>query len=365
VKRGVRRVFNFSAGPGVVPEECLAQARDEMLDWGGLGYSVIEASHRSERFVALMHETVELVRELLAVPPSHQVLLLQGGAHLQFAMVPLNLLGGSQQADYLDTGVWSQVAIQEARRWCQVSLAACGADGGYTRAPGQSELRLDPRAAYVHYCSNETINGIEFPYVPHTASVPLVADASSHLMSRPFDVARHGLIYAGAQKNLGPAGLCLVIVREDLLGRCARSTPTMLDYRTHAQAESSYNTPATFSVYFACLVLRWLKRQGGLAAIEQRNLEKAQLLYRAIDQSQGFYQNRVRATDRSRMNVPFFLRDESLQGEFLQGAQDEGLVQLRGHRRLGGLRASLYNAMPIDGVRALISYMQQFAQRNG
>jgi phosphoserine aminotransferase len=362
---GVRPIFNFSAGPGVVPEECLAQARDEMLDWEGVGYSVIEASHRSERFLALMQETVGLVRELLAVPASHHVLLLQGGAHLQFAMVPMNLLGTPARADYLETGVWSQVAIQEARRWCQVNLAASSAAGGYTSAPGQSELRLDPSAAYVHYCSNETINGVEFPYVPDTGPVPLVADMSSHLMSRPVEVARYGLIYAGAQKNLGPAGLCLVIVRDDLLGRCAPTTPTMLDYRTHAEAGSGYNTPATFSVYFACLVLRWLKRQGGVAAIEQRNIEKAQLLYRAIDESQGFYVNRVRVADRSRMNVPFFLRDEILQSDFLRGAEAHGLVQLRGHRRLGGLRASLYNAMPIEGVRALISYMREFAQHHG
>ncbi len=359
------RVFNFSAGPGVLPEECLAQARDEMLDWGGQGYSVLETSHRSERFVELMQEVVDRVRELLAVPATHQVLLLQGGAHLQFAMVPLNLLGASTRADYLDTGVWSQVAIEEARRWCQVNVAASGAGRGYTEVPEPAQLRLDARAAYLHYCSNETINGVEFGYVPDSAAVPLVADMSSHLMARPVDVARYGLIYGGAQKNLGPAGLCLVIVREDLMGRCAPATPTMLDYRTHARAASSYNTPATFSVYFACLVLRWLERQGGVAAIEQRNIRKAQLLYRAIDQSQGFYQNRVRAADRSRMNVPFFLREESLLDEFLQGAKAQGLVQLRGHRRLGGLRASLYNAMPIEGVQALVAYMDAFARRKG
>jgi len=361
----LRRVFNFSAGPGAVPEECLAQARDEMLDWQQLGYSVIEASHRSERFIELMHETAALVRELLAVPASHDVLLLQGGAHLQFAMVPLNLLGGSDRADYLDTGAWSQTAIEEARRWCQVSLAASGAQAGYTCTPSQNELRLDPAAAYVHYCSNETIDGVEFPYVPDTGAVPLVADASSHLMSRPLDIARYGLIYAGAQKNLGPAGLCVVIVRQDLLGRCAPTTPTMLDYRTHARVGSGYNTPPTFSVYFACLVLRWLKRQGGVAAIEQRNIGKAQLLYGAIDQSEGFYVNRVRAADRSRMNVPFFLRNNSLLEEFLRGAGERDLVQLRGHRRLGGVRASLYNAMPLAGVQALVSFMREFAQRHG
>jgi phosphoserine aminotransferase len=305
------------------------------------------------------------VRELMAVPASHQVLLLQGGAHLQFAMVPLNLLGPSRRADYLDTGVWSQVAIQEARRWCEVGIVACGEASGYTQAPAQSELRLDAGAAYVHYCSNETINGVEFPYVPDTGSVPLVADMSSHVMSRPLDVARYGLIYAGAQKNLGPAGLCLVIVREDLLGRCAATTPTMLDYRTHALAESGYNTPPSFAVYFTCLVLRWLKRHGGLQAIERRNIEKAQRLYRAIDESQGFYCNRVRASDRSRMNVPFFLRDESLNDEFLRGAEARGLAQLRGHRRVGGMRASLYNAMPVEGVQALVSYLREFAQRKG
>ena len=359
------RIFNFSAGPGAVPEECLAQARDEMLDWGGLGYSVIEASHRSERFVALLQETLDLVRELLSVPDSHQVLLLQGGAHLQFAMVPLNLLGGADRADYLDTGVWSQVAIEEARRWCRVNIAASSAAEGHTFAPGQSELRLDPGAAYLHFCSNETINGVEFAYVPDTGRVPLVADMSSHLMSRPVEVGRFGLIYAGAQKNLGPSGLCLVIVREDLMGRCQATTPTMLDYLTHARSGSSYNTPATFSVYFACLVLRWLKRQGGVAGIERRNVEKAVCLYGAIDGSQGFYVNRVRRADRSRMNVPFFLRDETLQAGFLQGAQERGLVQLRGHRRIGGLRASLYNAMPLQGVQALTAYMDEFAVRHG
>jgi len=361
----VGRIFNFSAGPGAVPEECLAQARDEMLDWGGLGYSVIEASHRSERFVALLQETLDLVRELLSVPDSHQVLLLQGGAHLQFAMVPLNLLGGADRADYLDTGVWSQVAIEEARRWCRVNIAASSAAEGHTFAPGQSELRLDPGAAYLHFCSNETINGVEFAYVPDTGRVPLVADMSSHLMSRPVEVGRFGLIYAGAQKNLGPSGLCLVIVREDLMGRCQATTPTMLDYLTHARSGSSYNTPATFSVYFACLVLRWLKRQGGVAGIERRNVEKAECLYCAIDGSQGFYVNRVRRADRSRMNVPFFLRDETLQAGFLQGAQERGLVQLRGHRRIGGLRASLYNAMPLQGVQALTAYMDEFAVRHG
>jgi phosphoserine aminotransferase len=359
------RVFNFSPGPGVVPEECLVQARDEMLDWQGLGYSVIECSHRHERLLALMQETVDLVRELLGVPASHQVLLLQGGAHLQFAMVPLNLLAGSTRADYLDTGAWSQVAIEEARRWCQVNIAASSAEGGYGSVPAQSELRLDPGAAYVHYCSNETIHGVEFGYTPATGAVPLVADMSSHIMSRPLEVARYGLIYAGAQKNLGPAGLCLVIVREDLLGRCGPTAPTMLDYATHARAASGYNTPPTFSVYFACLVLRWLKRQGGVAAIERRNIEKSQLLYRAIDGSEGFYQNRVRTADRSRMNVPFFLRDQALQDQFLQGAAERGLANLRGHRRLGGLRASLYNAMPLAGVRALTAYLHEFAQRNG
>jgi len=355
------RVFNFSAGPGVVPEECLAQARDEMLDWGGLGYSVIEASHRSERFVALMDETSALVRELLGVPDTHEVLLLQGGGHLQFAMVPLNLLGGSRRADHLDTGAWSEAAIEEARRWCDVNIAASGAASGYTALPDPADLKPDPSAAYLHYCSNETIHGLEFSYVPDSGRVPLVADMSSHLMSRPVDVARFGLIYAGAQKNLGPAGLCLVIVRRDLLGRCAPSTPSMLDYATHARASSSYNTPPTFAVYFTCLVLRWLKRQGGVAAIEARNIEKARQLYRSIDGSRGFYVNRVRPSDRSRMNVPFFLGDETLLPQFLEGARQRGLVQLKGHRKLGGLRASLYNAMPLEGVFALTSYMDEFA----
>jgi len=359
------RVYNFSAGPGCLPLECLEQAQREMLDWRGLGYSILESSHREPAYVETQQRVVDLLRALLAVPDHYEILLLQGGAHLQFAMIPLNLGRPGAPVECIDTGVWSAKAIEEARRYGAVRVVASSAADGYRSVPQAAALRLDPAAAYVHYCSNETINGVEFPYVPDAGAVPLVADMSSHFLSRPIDVARFGLIYAGAQKNFGPAGLCAVIVRADLVGRAGPQVPAMLDYRTHAAAGSSYNTPPTFSVYFAGLVLEWLQRQGGVAGIEQRNIAKARLLYRTIDESGGFYANRVDPLARSRMNVPFSLRDARLDAPFLADAQARGLVQLRGHRTVGGMRASLYNAMPLEGVQALAAFMQEFARRHG
>jgi phosphoserine aminotransferase len=358
------RVYNFSSGPAKLPEEVLRQASDEMLSWHGKGYSIMETSHRSPEFTAIIEETEQLLRSLLGIPGDYSVLLLQGGAHLQFAMVPLNLLGPKTSADYVVTGIWSEKAAEEGRRFCRVNVVADNAASNRAVVPEQTELKLDPSAAFVHYCSNETINGLEFPYVPETRGVPLVADMSSHFLSRPLDVSRFGVIYAGAQKNFGPAGLTVVIVRNDLVGRCSPRWPTMLDYRTYAEAHSMYNTPPTYSVYIANLVLKWLQAQGGVAGIERRNVEKATLLYAAIDGS-GFYSNRINRRDRSRMNVPFSLADTNLDGQFLKEAGEHGLVQLKGHRLVGGMRASIYNAMPLEGVRALVDFMHDFERRHG
>jgi phosphoserine aminotransferase len=357
------RVYNFSSGPAMLPEPVLQAAQREFLDWHGHGYSIMETSHRSDEFVAIMAETEALLRELLGIPAHYRVLLLQGGAHLQFAMVPLNLLGAKFHADYILSGIWAEKAATEARRYCNVNIVADNAAGGHRSLPQQAELRLDPAAAYVHYCSNETINGLEFGYLPDSGRVPLVADMSSHFLSRPIDVSRFGLIYSGAQKNFGPAGLTVVIVREDLVGQCSPRWPTMLDYKVHAEAHSGYNTPPTYSIYIANLVLKWLREQGGVAAIERVNAEKAARLYAAIDAS-GFYANRIEPRDRSRMNVPFSLADERLDKPFLQQAAEHGLVQLKGHRLVGGMRASIYNAMPLAGVEALVAFMAEFERRH-
>jgi phosphoserine aminotransferase len=358
------RVHNFSSGPAKLPEEVLQQAREEMLSWHGRGYSIMETSHRSPEFTAIIEETEQLLRSLLRIPADYSVLLLQGGAHLQFAMVPLNLLGPRTNADYILTGIWSEKAASEARRFCNVAVSADNSAIGHTALPTQAELRLDTAAAYVHYCSNETINGTEFSYVPETGDVPLVADMSSHFLSRPIDVGRFAVIYAGAQKNFGPAGLTAVIVRKDVLGRCSPRWPTMLDYRTYAESHSMYNTPPTYSVYIAHLVLKWLQARGGVEGIERVNIEKAALLYAAIDES-GFYSNPIEQRDRSRMNVPFSLADQKLEGQFLSEASERGLVQLKGHRLVGGMRASIYNAMPLEGVRTLVDFMRDFERRHG
>jgi phosphoserine aminotransferase len=358
------RVVNFSAGPAVLPEEVLRQAADEMLDWRGSGMSVMEMSHRGKEFIAIAEEAEASLRGLLAIPPNYKVLFLQGGATLQFAMVPLNLLGGKAAADYVDTGEWSKKAIKEARNYCKVNVAASAEDANFTYVPERARWKLDPDAGYVHVCTNETIGGVEFHWVPDTGAVPLVADMSSHILSRPIDVPKYGLIYAGAQKNIGPAGLTIVIVREDLLGHAPHGTPGMLDYKVHADAQSMSNTPATYAIYVAGLVFKWLERQGGLAAMERRNVAKAQLLYDYLGDS-TLFRSPVRAADRSRMNIPFTLRDSALDETFLEGAEARGMVQLKGHRSVGGMRASIYNAMPIEGVRRLVEYMKEFEAKHG
>lgn len=360
-----RRVYNFASGPAMLPEPVLHQAQEELLSWGGRGFSVMETSHRTADFIAVMEQTEALLRELLAVPANYRVLFMQGGGHQQFAMVPINLLGAKFHADYILSGHWSKAAAEEARRFCSVRVAGDTAASGATRVPLQSELSLDPDAAYAYYCPNETIHGVEFDYVPATGGVPLVADASSSFLSRPIDVAAHGLIFACAQKNFGPAGLTAVIVRDDLIGRASNRWPTMLDYKAYADAKSLWNTPATFAVYVAHLVLKWLKAQGGVAAIEQANIRKSGLLYEAIDGSGGFYTNRVARACRSRMNVPFSLADASLDDVFLAQAEANDLVQLKGHRSVGGMRASLYNAMPLAGVQALVAFMREFQRKHG
>jgi phosphoserine aminotransferase len=357
------RIFNFSAGPAVLPEDVLSRAGDEMLDWRGSGMCVMEMSHRGKEFMAIAAEAEKDLRELLAIPKDYKVLFLQGGATLQFAQIPMNLLAGKGKADYVATGEWAGRAIKEARAYCDVHIAASSEDKGYTYAPKQWDVR--PDTAYVHYCSNETIGGVEFHQVPKIEkNIPLIADASSHILSRPLDVSKFGLIYAGAQKNIGPAGLTIVIVREDLTGKAQKGTPSVMDYKAQAAADSMLNTPATYSIYIAGLVFKWLKSQGGLAAIEKRNIDKAKLLYELLDTS-SFYRNPVAKEDRSRMNVPFTLADPKLDEEFLKGAEKEGMVQLKGHRSVGGMRASIYNAMPLEGVRQLVEYMKDFGARRG
>jgi phosphoserine aminotransferase len=356
------RIFNFSAGPAVLPEDVLSRAGDEMLDWRGSGMCVMEMSHRGKEFMAIAAEAEKDLRELLAIPKDYKVLFLQGGATLQFAQIPMNLLAGKGKADYVATGEWAGRAIKEAKAYCDVHIAASSEDKGYTYAPKAWNVR--PDAAYVHYCSNETIGGVEFHAIPDSKGVTLVADASSHILSRPLDVSKFGLIYAGAQKNIGPAGLTIVIVREDLTGKAQKGTPSVMDYKAQAAADSMLNTPATYSIYIAGLVFKWLKSQGGLAAIEKRNIDKAKLLYELLDTS-SFYRNPVAKEDRSRMNVPFTLADPKLDEEFLKGAEKEGMVQLKGHRSVGGMRASIYNAMPLEGVRQLVEYMKDFGARRG
>jgi len=355
------RIYNFSAGPAMLPAEVLARAGDEMLDWRGSGMSVMEMSHRGKEFMSIAAEAEADLRSLLAIPANYKVLFLQGGATLQFAQVPMNLLRGNAKADYVITGEWSKKAIKEAKNYCDAAVAASSEDRNFTYAPKTWNVRKD--AAYVHYCSNETIGGVEYHEVPK-AEIPLVADASSHFLSRPLDVARFGLIYAGAQKNAGPAGLTIVIVRDDLIGQAAKGTPSVMDYKAQADADSMLNTPATYSMYIAGLVFKWIKQQGGLAAMEKQNIEKAKVLYDCLDSSQ-FFASPVAKEDRSRMNVPFTLKDKSLDDAFLNGAAERDLTQLKGHRSVGGMRASIYNAMPIEGVRKLVSYMKEFESTHG
>lgn len=357
-------IFNFSAGPAVLPKSVLEQARDEMLDWHGSGMSVMEMSHRGKEFTGIAHQAEADLRELMSIPANYKVLFLQGGASSQFSMVPMNLLRGKTGVDYINTGIWSEKAIDEARRYANVNVAASSADRNFSYAPAQAEWQLDRNAAYVHYTPNETIGGVEFHWTPDTGEVPLVADMSSNILSRPVDVSRFGLIYAGAQKNIGPAGLTIVIVRDDLIGDVLAATPTMYNYQTHARHDSMYNTPPTYAMYIAGLVFALLKREGGLAATEQRNIAKSDLLYDYLDAS-DFYGSSVARENRSRMNIPFTLRDPALDEAFLKGAQQRGLLQLKGHKLAGGMRASIYNAMPMAGVQALVEYMQDFVQQQG
>ena len=358
------RVFNFSAGPAVLPEVVLQKAAAEMLDWRGSGMSVMEMSHRGKEFIAIAEKAEADVRTLLAIPTHYKVLFLQGGATAENAVVPMNLLGTRNSADYVNTGEWSKKSLKEAKKYCTVNVAASAQDQNFTYVPPQNTWKLSNDAAYVHVCTNETIGGVEFHWTPDTGDVPLVADMSSHLLSRPIDVSRYGVIYAGAQKNMGPAGLTVVIVRDDLLDRALAITPSVLHWKEQAEAASMLNTPPTYAIYVAGLVFEWLLDQGGLGEIERRNIAKAQLLYDYLDQS-SFYSNPVRPQDRSRMNVPFRLPDEALDEPFLKGAKAAGMVQLKGHRSVGGMRASVYNAMPIAGVQALVDYMKAFEARHG
>ena len=358
------RIFNFSAGPAVLPELVLEIAAGEMLDWHGSGMSVMEMSHRGKEFMSIAAKAEADLRALLAIPSSYKVLFLQGGAIAENALVPMNLLGGRSVADYVNTGEWSKKSIKEAKKYCTVNIAATAEDKNFTYVPAQETWKLSRDSAYVHVCTNETIGGVEYHWTPETGDVPLVADMSSHIMSRVIDVAKYGVIYAGAQKNMGTAGLTVVIVRDDLLDRALPITPSVFHWKEQAEAESMLNTPATYSVYIAGLVFEWLQAQGGLAAIEKKNIAKARLLYDYLDRSK-FFLSPVRKEDRSRMNVPFKLRDEKLDEVFLKGAVERGMVQLKGHRAVGGMRASIYNAMPLEGVQTLADYMQEFEQRHG
>ncbi len=354
------RLFNFSAGPAMLPEAVLTRARDEILDWNGSGMSVMEMSHRGKEFMSIAAKTESDLRQLMSIPDNYKVLFLQGGASSQFAMIPMNLATKKNKADYINTGAWSKKAIAEAKKYCDVNVVWTGEQDNFTSTPEMAELKLNPDAAYVHYTPNETIGGVEFPYIPECGDVPLVADLSSTILSRPLDVSRFGLIYAGAQKNIGPAGLTLVIIREDLIAKAQQSTPSMFQYSIHAENDSMYNTPPTFAMYLAGLVFEWLLQKGGLNAMADINQRKAMKLYNAIDES-DFYQSPVEMKSRSWMNVPFTLTDPEQDPVFLKQAAEKGLVTLKGHRSVGGMRASIYNAMPEQGIDALVAFMNEFA----
>ena len=353
------RIFNFSAGPATLPLEVLETARDELTNWHGSGMSVMEMSHRGKEYMSIHAEAEADLRTLLGIPANYKVLFLQGGATAQFAMVPMNLLRGKAAADYLNTGEWSKKAIKEAKKFGQVNIVASSEDKNFSYAPAFSTWTLDPNAAYVHITSNETIGGVEIFDTPDTGNVPLVADMSSNILSRPIDVSKYGLIYAGAQKNIGPAGVTVVIVREDLLGQTVPGTPTVFDYKVQAEAESMYNTPPTYGIYIAGLVFKHLLAKGGLVAMEAQNRAKAKLIYDLLDAS-SLYQSPVALENRSLMNIPFTLKDAALDEDFLKQAKVAGLVQLKGHKSVGGMRASIYNAMPVEGVKALVAFMQDF-----
>jgi len=353
------RVYNFSAGPSAFPESVLQQARQEMLEWRDSGMSVMEMSHRGKHFSVIAEELESDLRTLLAVPENYKVLFLQGGASAQFSLIPQNILNGKSKACYLKTGAWSEKAIKDAGAYCDVVVSASSEDTKFTTIPEASSWTIDSEAAYLHYTSNETIHGVEFQSCPDSKGLPLVSDMSSNILSRKIDVSQYGLIYAGTQKNMGPAGVTVVIVRDDLIGHAPKTVPPVFNYAEQAKNQSMLNTPATYSWYLTGLVLKWLKEQGGVEGIEQRNIAKAAKLYQAIDQS-ALYSNPVEIASRSRMNVPFILSDESLDKPFLAAAEANGLFELKGHRSVGGMRASIYNAMPEAGVQALIDFMAEF-----
>ncbi len=358
-------IYNFSPGPAMLPRPVLEHAQGELLDWRGSGMSVMEMSHRGPEFMSILEEALADLRELMGIPSNYQVLFLQGGAQGQFSAVPLNLLGDKGVADYVNTGHWSTLAMKEAARYGKVNEVCSSADRNFSYVPDRAGWKLDPNAAYVHYTPNETVGGVEFQSVPEVGNVPLVADMSSNILSREFDVSRFGLIYAGAQKNIGPSGLTVVIVRDDLIGKALPVTPVTYDYKKYADAGSMYNTPPTYAIYLAGLVFKWLKQRGGVAAMEQQNIAKAELLYSCLANCGGFYYSPIDQAARSRMNVVFRLKDESLDAAFLKESKAAGLLQLKGHKVVGGMRASIYNAMPIEGVQALVTFMQDFARRNG
>ncbi|MBT7443903.1 MAG: 3-phosphoserine/phosphohydroxythreonine transaminase [Methylococcales bacterium] len=358
------RTYNFSAGPAMLPEAVLKQAQEEMINWHGSNMSIMEMSHRGKEFVSVAEAAEADLRSVMAIPDNYKVLFLQGGASSQFAMIPLNLMAKTGKADYLNTGMWSKKAIAEAKRYGDVNIVATSETDKFTTIPAFDSWNLSDDAAYVHYTPNETIGGVEFHWTPETGDVPLIADMSSTILSRPIDVSKYGMIYAGAQKNIGPAGLTVAIIRDDLIGQAGSSVPAMMNFETHAKNESMYNTPPTYGWYLAGLVFAWIKEQGGLAAMGEINKRKADKLYAAIDGS-DFYANPVEKQSRSWMNVPFTLANSDLDGDFLAGAKDVNLVTLKGHRSVGGMRASIYNAMPEAGVEALVSYMAEFERTKG
>ncbi|HMV60020.1 MAG TPA: 3-phosphoserine/phosphohydroxythreonine transaminase [Agitococcus sp.] len=359
------RAYNFCAGPAALPEAVLKQAQAELVDYQGKGLSVMEMSHRSADYVAIAEQAEQDLRDLLNVPSNYKVLFLQGGASQQFAMIPMNLLRGKTSADYVNTGMWSDKAIKEAKKFCQVNVVASDEANNFRAVPAFDSWQRNADAAYLHYTPNETIHGVQFDFIPEVGDVPLVADYSSIILAEPLDVSKFGLIYAGAQKNIGPAGLVVVIVREDLLGQTIKGTPTMLDYKIHADNGSMYNTPSTYAWYLSGLVFKWLKTQDGLEKMAEINRRKATKLYAAIDGSGGFYANPVAIANRSMMNVPFTLADSSLDKAFLKEAEANQLLNLAGHRSVGGMRASIYNAVPEEGIDTLVSFMQDFAKRHG
>ena len=359
----MERVYNFSAGPSALPLTVLEEAGDQMTNANGCGMSVMEMSHRTKMFLDIYNEAESLLRQLMDIPENYKVLFLQGGASTQFSMVPLNLFTDSRKADYVNTGMWSKKAIAEAKRYGFINVVASSEDSTFNYIPDLDESLFSKDADYFHITMNNTIYGTRFTELPDTGSVPLVTDASSCILSEVYDVQKFGIIYAGAQKNVGPAGLTLVIIREDLIGNAMEYTPTMLNYQIHSENDSMYNTPPTFAIYIAMLVFRWLRKQGGIPEMEKLNIEKASLLYNFIDESELFH-GTVVPKDRSLMNVPFLLPSEELNRKFIKEARDAGLVNLAGHRSVGGMRASIYNPMPIEGVKALVGFMKKFELNN-